>query len=61
MSKSVPETDLAPRRLQAMIAADVMSPNPISLGEQFTVHEVVVRLFVVGVITTLDILNRLKP
>jgi len=44
MSKSVPEANLAPLRLHAMIAADVMSNNPISLGEQLTVHEAVVFL-----------------
>jgi CBS domain-containing protein len=44
MSKSVPEANQAPLRLHAMIAAEVMSPNPISIGEQLTVHEAVVFL-----------------
>jgi len=44
MSNSVPETNPAPLRLHARVASDVMSKNPISIGEQLTVHEAVVFL-----------------
>ena len=41
-TNSVP--DVAPLRLHAVIADDVMTRNPISLGEELTVHEAVVFL-----------------
>lgn len=36
--------DLAPLRLHAVLASDVMSPNPISVREELSVHELVVFL-----------------
>lgn len=40
--KSVP--DVAPLRLHALFADDVMSRNPVSIGEGHTVHEAVIFL-----------------
>ena len=39
---SVP--DVAPLRLHAVLAGDVMTPNPVSIREELTVHEAVVFL-----------------
>jgi CBS domain-containing protein len=39
-----PQTDLAPLRLHAVRAEDVMTPNPVSIREELTVHEAVVFL-----------------
>jgi CBS domain-containing protein len=42
MSGTIP--DLSPLRLHAVLADDVMSPNPVSMREELTVHEAVVFL-----------------
>ena len=42
MSGTIP--DLSPLRLHAVLADDVMSPNPVSMRDELTVHEAVVFL-----------------
>jgi CBS domain-containing protein len=42
MTESIP--DVAPLRLHALIASDVMTSNPVSIREELTVHEAVVFL-----------------
>jgi len=42
MTETIP--DVAPLRLQAHIASDVMTSNPVSIREELTVHEAVVFL-----------------
>jgi len=42
MTDTIP--DVAPLRLHALIAGDVMTANPVSVGEELTVHEAVVFL-----------------
>src|SRR4029453_7576844 len=42
MTDTIP--DVAPLRLHALIASDVMTANPVSIREELTVHEAVVFL-----------------
>ena len=44
MTDTLPQTDLAPLRLHAVLAEDVMTPNPVSIRDELTVHEAVVFL-----------------
>ena len=44
MTDTLPRTDLAPLRLHAALAEDVMTPSPVSIREELTVHEAVVFL-----------------
>ena len=44
MTDTLPQTDLAPLRLHAVLAEDVMTANPVSIREELTVHEAVVFL-----------------
>jgi CBS domain-containing protein len=44
MTDTLPHADLTPLRLHAVLAQDVMTPNPVSIGEGMTVHEAVVFL-----------------
>jgi len=44
MTDTLPKVDLAPLRLNAVLAEDVMTPNPVSIREELTVHEAVVFL-----------------
>ena len=44
MSVNTPIPDIAPLRLHAVLADDVMTPNPVSVREELTVHEAVVFL-----------------
>jgi CBS domain-containing protein len=44
MSGTLIVPDVAPLRLHAVLAEDVMSPNPVSVREELTVHEAVVFL-----------------
>ena len=44
MSSTLTVPDLVPLRLHAALAEDVMSPNPVSIREELTVHEAVVFL-----------------
>jgi CBS domain-containing protein len=44
MSEHTPVPDVAPLRLHAVLAHDVMSANPVSIGADETVHEAVVFL-----------------
>jgi CBS domain-containing protein len=41
---TLPVPNLAPLRLHAVLAEDVMTPNPVSIREDLTVHEAVVFL-----------------
>ena len=44
MTDTQPRVDLTPLRLHAVLAEDVMTPNPVSIREELTVHEAVVFL-----------------
>jgi CBS domain-containing protein len=44
MSVNTPVPDIATLRLHAVLADDVMTPNPVSVREELTVHEAVVFL-----------------
>ena len=44
MNDTVPRPDLTPLRLHAVLAEDVMTPNPVSVREELNVHEAVVFL-----------------
>ncbi len=44
MSATLTVPDVAPLRLHAVLAEDVMTPNPVSVREEVTVHEAVVFL-----------------
>jgi CBS domain-containing protein len=44
MTDTQPKPDLAPLRLHAVLAEDVMTANPVSIREELTVHEAVVFL-----------------
>ena len=44
MSSTLTVPDVAPLRLHAVLAEDVMTPNPVSVREELTVHEAVVFL-----------------
>ena len=44
MSSTMTVPDVAPLRLHAVLAEDVMTPNPVSVREELTVHEAVVFL-----------------
>jgi CBS domain-containing protein len=44
MTDLAAKPDLAPLRLHALLAEDVMTPNPVSIREELTVHEAVVFL-----------------
>ena len=44
MSATHPSPTSAPLRLHAVLAEDVMTPNPVSIREELTVHEAVVFL-----------------
>ena len=44
MSTTLTVPDVAPLRLHAVLAEDVMTPNPVSVREELTVHEAVVFL-----------------
>jgi CBS domain-containing protein len=44
MSTNTTVPDVTPLRLHAVIADDVMTPNPVSIREELTVHEAVVFL-----------------
>jgi CBS domain-containing protein len=44
MTDTLPRTDLAPLRLHAAFAEDVMTLSPVSIREELTVHEAVVFL-----------------
>ena len=44
MSSTLTVPDLAPLRLHAVLAEDVMTANPVSIREELTVHEAVVFL-----------------
>ena len=44
MTATSAKPDLAPLRLHAVLAEDVMTPNPVSIREELTVHEAVVFL-----------------
>jgi CBS domain-containing protein len=44
MSSALSVPDLAPLRLHAVLAEDVMTANPVSIREELTVHEAVVFL-----------------
>ena len=44
MTDTHPKSDLAPLRLHALLAEDVMTPNPVSIRDELTVHEAVVFL-----------------
>ena len=44
MSSTLTVPDVAPLRLHAVLAEDVMTPNPVSIREELTVHEAVVFL-----------------
>ena len=44
MTATLPRVDLTPLRLHAVLAEDVMTPNPVSIREELTVHEAVVFL-----------------
>jgi CBS domain-containing protein len=44
MTDTLPRTDLAPLRLHAALAEDVMTLSPVSIREELTVHEAVVFL-----------------
>lgn len=44
MTDTLPKSDLAPLRLHAVLAEDVMTPNPVSVRDELTVHEAVVFL-----------------
>jgi CBS domain-containing protein len=44
MTDTLPKSDLAPLRLHAIQAEDVMTPSPVSIRDELTVHEAVVFL-----------------
>jgi CBS domain-containing protein len=44
MSATLTVPEVAPLRLHAVLAEDVMTPNPVSISEDLTVHEAVVFL-----------------
>jgi CBS domain-containing protein len=44
MSSTLTVPDVTPLRLHAVLAEDVMTPNPVSIREELTVHEAVVFL-----------------
>ena len=44
MSSTLAVPDIAPLRLHAVLAEDVMTANPVSIREELTVHEAVVFL-----------------
>jgi CBS domain-containing protein len=44
MSATATVPDVTPLRLHAVLAEDVMTPNPVSIREELTVHEAVVFL-----------------
>src|SRR5260370_32897511 len=44
MSASVATPDVAPLRVDAVLAEDVMTPSPVSIREELTVHEAIVFL-----------------
>ena len=44
MTATATVPDVAPLRLHAVLAEDVMTPNPVSVREELTVHEAVVFL-----------------
>jgi CBS domain-containing protein len=44
MSSTLTVPDVTPLRLHAVLAEDVLTPNPVSIREELTVHEAVVFL-----------------
>ncbi|HEX3147710.1 MAG TPA: CBS domain-containing protein [Gemmataceae bacterium] len=44
MTKSLPNGSMTQLRLHAVLAEDVMTPNPVSIRDELTVHEAVVFL-----------------